>query len=141
MKAIFSSFTQFSSTWDFSDGQSNGGAFSLNLGLVIPKNSIINNFFIRTWIDPVETLPGGTFSFDLIEGAIVTTGFFAVAQPIVNFNILNPVLPGFNFITSPQLSTSDDNGCGIMITYLPGGLITSGLLQIFCTFSQSDQLI
>ena len=136
MKTIFSRLTTLSALYDFSiDG---GAVGSIDLGIVIPQNSIITRCLFRTWNTAVSGGGGlATIQFDKRTGAVVTAGFFAVPQVAGNF-VANGVLSGVDFNATPLLAGGATFSTIEMVIALD--IITAGKIQVILNFQQTDQL-
>jgi hypothetical protein len=136
-KPVFSFFSALSTYYDFDE--SGGAVSTIDLNLIIPKNTIITRILTRTWIAPTSA-GAATISFDRIVGAVVTTGFYMVANPIANFNLTagTEVLAGVDFNANPMLtSPKDDSTVGMSIAV---AALTAGRIQIIIQVQNTDQL-
>jgi hypothetical protein len=136
MKAIFSSFTVLSALYDFSiDG---GAIGSIDLGIVIPQNSIITRCLFRTWDTAVSGGGGAaTIAFQKRTGAVVSAGFFGVAQPAGNF-VAGGVLSGVDFNATPTLAGGATFSTIELV--IAADVLTAGKIQVILNFQQTDQL-
>lgn len=140
MKPIFSTKQVISGLYDFAEFGGVAGTIDLNVS--IPKNSIATRFVIRTWAD-LTSLGASIISIDSINGAVVGTGVFAVAQPFANFNTVTPTLAGIDFnltptLLPPGLGLTDDTNIGVTISVAD---ITGGKFQVIVEFLQTDNLL
>ena len=136
MKVIFSTLTSFSALYDFSiDG---GAIGSIDLGIVIPQNSIITRCLFRTW-DTAVSGGGGlaTIAFDKRSGAVVSADFFGVAQAAGNF-VSGGVLSGVDFNATPTLASGSTFSTIEMVIAVD--VLTAGKIQVILNFQQTDQL-
>ena len=138
MKVIFSTLTSLSALYDFSiDG---GAIGTIELGIVIPKNSIITRCLFRTW-DTAVSGGGGmaTIAFDLREGAVVTPNFFGVAQAAGNF-VAGGSLSGVDFNANPRVIGAGLLEFGEIGLTIAADDLTTGKIQVILNFQQTDQL-
>ena len=136
-RIVFSRFQVVSTYYDFATDAGAVGAIDLNI--IIPKNCIVVRAFARTWIAPTsEGAP--TISFDRIVGAVTTVGFYVVANPIANYNIIagTEVLSGVDFNATPLLTdTTNDSSIGCTIAVAP---LTAGRIQLIVQLQMTDEL-